>query len=160
MKTFQLTSLKAVAMAILLAVPITTLAQNNSEPKYQLTIKDAPSAKRFNLTLRSLDDRAMCMHIQRWPNRFGRVHFGQSWITMHSAHRLFRARDENLGRCVGPTCIIHIAPKGVLRGFISYSVFGGEHFVERLKDRHLQVDVQPKLCTAAEFQQRHRIDTD
>lgn len=151
MKTYSLRSHTALVIAGLL-MPFTTLARENSEPRYRLTTKDVPSAKHFELTLTSLDDRPICLHVQRWPNQFGRVHFGASWVMLQSAGGLYRARNENSGRCVGPTCIIHIAPKGSLRGVISYSVFGGAVDVKALKGRRLQVDVRPKLCTSPEFQ--------
>jgi hypothetical protein len=130
------------------------LAREHSRRQYQLTVTDVPKMQRFELTLRSFDDKPMCIHIQRWPNQFGRIHFGSSWVMLHSAAGVYHARDENFGRCVGPTCIIHIAPKGILRGVINYSVFGSALDVAALKNRRLQVNIQPKLCTAPEFQQR------
>ena len=154
MKTYQLGLLTALGIVSLCMQPIRMLARENSQLQYRLTVTDVPRMQRFELALRSFDDRPMCMHIQRWPNQFGRVHFGSSWVVLQSAAGVYRARDENLGRCVGPTCIIHIAPKGVLRGFINYSVFGSALDATALKNRRLQVDVQPKLCTAPEFQQR------
>lgn len=153
MKTYCLRLNSAIVIALVL-MPFASLARQNSPPRYRLTIKDVPSARQFKLTLTSLDDRPICLHIQQWPNQRGEVHFGASWVVLHSAGGLYRARDTNSGRCVGPKCIIHIAPKGVLRGIISYSVFGSAVDVIALKNRRLQVDVQPRLCTAPEFQVR------
>jgi hypothetical protein len=153
MKTYQVHLRMPVAFAALWILPIITLAGENKEPLYRLTVKDVPSAKHFEITLQSYDQRPMCLHTQRWPNEFGEVHFGRSWVALHSAAGLYRAIDENGGRCVGPTCILHIAPKGILRGIISYTVFGNAIDVAALKRRRLEVDVRPRLCTAPEFQE-------
>jgi hypothetical protein len=152
MKTYGVHLRIAIAVAGLCILPFTTAARENTGPQYRLTIKDVPNARHFELTLQSYDDRPMCMHTQRWPNEFGEVHFGRSWVVLHSAAGLYRAIDENAGRCVGPTCILHIAPRGILRGIISYTVFGKAIDVVALKGRRLEVDVRPKLCTAPEFQ--------
>src|SRR5436305_1550704 len=92
--------------------------------RYRLSILDSSVQKRFNVTLTSLDDRPMCLHIQSWPNSIGHLHYGRHWATLHTSKGIYLAHDENHGRCVGPSCILHIAPHGTITGFVSYEMFG------------------------------------
>jgi len=114
--------------------------------RYHVTITDRPDLKRFELRLTSYDDRPICVEQQRWPNHLGRIHYGSYWAVLQSSKKSYPAINENLGRCVGPGCIIHIAPGETLKGFINYSVFGKEKDIAALSGRHLQLDVKAEPC--------------
>lgn len=118
--------------------------------RYSLTTRDIGKEKRFELVLRSRDDRPICLEVRRWPNRVGHVHYGNHWVILHTSKGIYRALDENFGRCIGPECIMHIAPRKTLTGFIAYSVFGDEKKVAMLPNRHLEVDVKPVVCALLE----------
>jgi hypothetical protein len=150
MNASQLILSSACISFVLCMTPTDSLARESPDPQYQLIIKDVPAARHFELTLQSLDERPICVELRRWPNRAGRVHFGNSWVVLHTSAGLFRAKDENFGRCVGPECLIHIGPKKALHGFIAYFVFGDEQKIARLPKRRLQIDVRPMLCSLVE----------
>jgi hypothetical protein len=158
MSTRQFTALIASIAALVWVVPA-DLRSEEAPARYGLTIRDLPSAKQFELTLRSLDHRPICVEIRRWPNRFGRVHFGSHWVILHTGKGIYPAINENFGRCVGPGCIIHIAPGKTLTGFIRYSAFGNEKQIAALPSRRLQVDVEPVVCSVLE-RMMEEVDTE
>ena len=114
--------------------------------RYRLSILDQAVQKRFVVSLISLDDLPMCLHRQSWPNQFGHLHYGAHWATLRTDNGTCPAYDENHGRCVGPECLLHIAPHATLKGFISYEMFGHPSIIARLPGRRLQLSVSPQLC--------------
>jgi len=121
----------------------------SANPRYKLVISDQPDFRRFRLRLESLDDRPLCLDITRWPNDIGQLHFGSVWATLRSTQGTYMARDENFGRCIGPSCTIHIKPRSSLTGFIGYSEFGNPKKIAKLSARRLQLDINPIVCRAA-----------
>jgi hypothetical protein len=115
-------------------------------PRFRFEITDRPQQKKFLLTLRSLDNRPLCMPFYKWPNRFGQVHFGSSWVRLESSEGTHAIRNENFGYCVGPSCIIHIPPGSTLYGFIGYEQFGDPTVIARLSQRKLRFPVLPDVC--------------
>jgi hypothetical protein len=118
-------------------------------PRYQLEIRDRPQQKKFLLTLRSLDDRPLCLDIEDWPNGSGQLHFGSSWVKLALPEGIHPARDENFGYCLGG-CTIHIAPGSALTGYIGYAAFGEPAAIAALSQRHLQFVVSPRVCRRIE----------
>ncbi len=116
-------------------------------PRYRLIIKDEVAKRRFLLTLRSLDERPLCITFENWPDRQGHVHFGKTWVILRSHEGLYPARDENLGLCDGEGCIIRIAPHSELRGFVTYAQFGRSDSIAALSGRRLQYLITPSVCT-------------
>lgn len=119
---------------------------SGSTPRYELIIKDRPDLKRFTIALKSLDTRPLCLEITRWPNDIGHLHFGSVWVRLRSDEGVYAARDENFGRCVGPSCTLHIQPRSVLNGFIGYAEFGNPNKIMKLSRRRLEVDIAPVAC--------------
>jgi hypothetical protein len=122
--------------------------------RYRLSIRDSSVQKRFIVSLTSLDDRPLCLHIQSWPSPDGHLHYGRHWATLHTSKGTYPAYDENHGRCVGPSCILHIAPHATLTGFVSYEMFGHPSVIARLPDRRLELSVSPALCSEPWFHER------
>jgi hypothetical protein len=118
----------------------------SSGPQYRLVVSDQPDLKRFLLTLTSVDRRPLCLHVTKWPDYFGHVHFGSSWVTLTATEGKYPARDENFGTCIGPSCVIRIAPGGKLSGFIGYSEFGDPKRISKLSNRKLKVVTAPIIC--------------
>jgi len=116
--------------------------------RYHLTVSDRSDLRRFVLTLKSFDDRPLCLNVNQWPNYFGQLHFGSTWVTLVSTEGKYPARDENFGTCIGPTCVIHIAPGSTLTGFIGYREFGSPAKIAGLSRRQLHVVVSPSVCEA------------
>ncbi len=122
----------------------------SSPPRYTLEIKDQPRQKRFVLALRSSDDRTLCIDVEDWPNRFGRVHFGGSSVRLETPKKMFPARDFNFGYCLG-NCSIYIRPRSVLTGFIGYAEFGPPSLIAGLTHRQLHFEVSPRICMSKEW---------
>jgi hypothetical protein len=136
---------------IVVLAMLSTAAAAATPVRYRLSILDSSVQKRFIVSLVSLDDRPLCLHIQKWPNRFGLLHYGRHWATLHTSKGIYPAYDLNAGRCVGPECIMHIAPHATITGFVSYEMFGHPAVIARLPDRRLELSVSPELCTAPWF---------
>ena len=115
-------------------------------PRYRLSVSDLSVQRRFAVSLISMDDRPICIELRRWPNDVGHVHYGGDWVILHSSGGTYPAQDENFGRCVGPECILHIAPHGKLTGFVSYEMFGPPAAIARLSDRQLEFQIRPIAC--------------
>jgi len=136
-------------LALVLGVGLWSCATGPSAdraPRYHFEIADRPHEKRFVLTLKSLDDRPLCLGIGQWPNKRGQMDFGSSWITLSSAERTYRPRDHNFGYC--PGCEIHIAPGSTLTGFIKYAEFGSPAAISALSNRRLHFPVTLWICKA------------
>jgi hypothetical protein len=87
---------------------------HSAAPRYRFEITDSSDEKRFVLSLKSLDDRPLCIYVEKWPNGKGQLHFGSTWVKLKSAEGTYPARDENFGYCIdehGKPCLIRIAPR-------------------------------------------------
>lgn len=118
-------------------------------PRYHLAIQDRPIEKRFLLTLRSMDDRPLCVPVEKWPNGLGQVHFGSSWVKLTSGRRVYPARDQNFGYCIednGGPCLLVIKPRGELKSFIAYAEFANPRIISALPKRRLSFPVTVWLC--------------
>src|SRR6478735_9388632 len=120
---------------IMFLVMLSSAAAAPRPVRYRLSILDSSVQKRFIVSLTSLEDRPLCLHIQRWPSSNGHLHYGSVWATLHTSKGVYPAYDENHGRCVGPECILHIAPHATITGFVSYEMFGHPAVIARLPDR-------------------------
>jgi hypothetical protein len=61
-------------MAIVLIAAMPSCAQKITRPtadRYSLNIIDDIEARRFNLSLNSIDNRALCVSIENWPDSLG-----------------------------------------------------------------------------------------
>jgi hypothetical protein len=117
---------------------------DSAPPRYRIDIVDRPEEKRFLIVLKSLDDRSLCLGIGQWPNEFGQLDFGSTWVALKSAGDTYRPRDTNFGYC--PGCEIRIAPRSELRGFIGYAEFADPATIAALPKRHLHFPVTAWIC--------------
>jgi hypothetical protein len=122
---------------------------HSAAPHYRFEITDRPAEKRFALTLKSQDDRPLCIYVEKWPNQKGQVHFGRTWVKLESAEDTYAARDENFGYCIddsGKPCLLKILPGATLEGFIGYEQFGDPIVIAGLTHRKLHFPVSPQVC--------------
>src|SRR6266480_1580537 len=106
MSNLRLFLFPLVLLFLLRAAAGSDRANKSADPRYRLDIVDRPNEKRFNLSLKSLDRRSLCIYFDEWPNKFGQLHFGSGRVKLESSEGTYPARDENFGYCVGPSCII------------------------------------------------------
>jgi hypothetical protein len=142
----SLVVLGAVLLAGCSTPPAANAPSPNQPARYRLTVSDRPDLNRFVLTLKSLDERPLCLNVNQWPNYFGQVHFGSIWVKLVSNQGTYPARDENFGSCIGPSCVIHIAPGSALTAFIGYKEFGTPAKIAGLSRRRLHLIVSPSVC--------------
>lgn len=124
----------------------------SSTARYRLQVTDRPDQKRFDVRLDSIDDRPLCITVENWPNRHGRLHFGATWVNVTSAEGLFPGGEENFGYCIdenGGPCLIQIPPKSSLKGYIVYKEFGDPAKIAALSQRRLRFPVSPQVCKGA-----------
>lgn len=142
------------ASILALSSSVVALASNrvfaSDPPRYRVEINDRPQQKRFVVALRSLDNRSLCIDLEKWPNRRGQLHFGSTWVKLDTSEGSYPARDENFGYCLGG-CTIRIAPRSVLTGFIGYAQFGRPAAILVLKQRQLRFAVTPRVCKKNEW---------
>lgn len=119
-------------------------------PMFNLSVTDNAELQRFELLLRSSDNRPLCMDVEQWPNQLGQVDWHGRRGVLHSQEGSFSAEDANFGFCPGGCGVIKIAPGGEHRGFIPYSEFGDPKAIVRLQDRHLDFTVVPRVCAGEE----------
>jgi hypothetical protein len=135
---------------ILIAATFLNIAASNSvvasAPRYKVEILDQPAEKRFLITLKSFDSRPLCLGVEQWPNVRGQVDTGSKRAKLESAKGTYLARDENFGSCLGDACIIHLAPRSSIRGFINYAEFGDPSVIATLPQRQLHFPVTTWIC--------------
>jgi hypothetical protein len=129
-------------------VPLGLSPRASVPPRYQLKVIDRPQQKKFLVALRSSDDRPLCLDVEDWPNRFGQLHFGSTWVKLQSSEGTYPARDKSFGYCLGG-CTIRIAPGSELTGFI-VAEFGEPAAIAALSQRQLQFVVSPRVCKVHE----------
>lgn len=126
--------------------PSYNLPVGNPPPRYRLDIKDNPAAERFELTLRSLDHRMICLARGSWPNQGGHIDWGSQWVRVQSKNRSFPARDWNFGSCEGDDCTLRVPAQGKLVGFIGYSEFGDPKEIAALPKRRVHFNPLVFVC--------------
>ena len=118
--------------------------RDSAPPRYRVEIVDRPEEKCFVIILKSLDDRSLCLSIGQWPNEFGQLDFGSTWVALKSGGETYRPRDTNFGYC--PACEIRVAPRSELRGFIGYAEFADPATIAALPKRQLHFPLTARIC--------------
>lgn len=118
-------------------------------PRFEFSVEDQKERHRFVLRLRSTDQRTLCVEVERWPNKAGRLHFGSTWAFVASDGKIFPGGEENFGYCledVGQPCYRRVNPGGVLEGFVEYSEFGNPRAIAKLANKRLHLPIDPVFC--------------
>lgn len=152
MKTVWLVTIFSVGCFAMSTISGTPEIKSQEGFRFRLEIRDHPELARFDLILRSLDDRPFCIEFQQWPNELGQVDTGSQRAHLRSGKHVYAARDENFGYC--PACVIKLPPKSTLRGFIAYKEFGKPSTIAALPSRRLDFTVTPIACTTQDTEMR------
>lgn|SRR5215831_17968129 len=147
MTPFSLQIPLLVAASLLPGISRVSAGTKGGNVHYHFQITDRPDQQRFVLTLRSTDKRPICIYRDKWPNGFGQLDFGSTWVTLHASEKLLPARDTNFGICGGDeSCYMRILPGQELSGFIGYEQFGKPEEIAKLARRKLHFPVSPLVC--------------
>lgn len=134
-------------VGILLAViACTATATRPAVDRYALQISDNVSEHRFDMVLKSHDDQAICVQVDKWPNRSGQLHMGSDLAKLRTDTGVLQALDENFGYCPGGCGQHRIEPHGELRGFIAYEAFGDPEQLAADASKKLQFLLMPFYC--------------
>lgn len=135
---------------LLISVALCSCAHEFLRPasdRYKLNVLDNVEKHRFEVSLQSSDDRALCVSVENWPNPSGRfsvekedvfLQIGNDWIPVNSP--LMSAY------CPGGCGELRIEPHGHIEGFISYEVFGDVKVIEGALTKQLNFPIAPYYC--------------
>lgn len=147
--------MKAIFATGILLVGLITLGCSSSplinakpmtSPMFKLETIDIPEQKRFELTLKSLDARQLCLDVEQWPNSIGGVHFGRDIAVLEFDDGSVPIHDSNFGYCPGGCGTIEVEPNSELRALIPYGQFGDPNEIAKLKNKRLKFSVSPRYC--------------
>lgn len=121
------------------------VSEQQFRPRFRAEAKDVPSEQRFLITLKSLDDRTLCLRYFQWPNRFGELADGVDWVKLSFSAGARNPQAHGLAVDYGGGAI-QIAPFSTLTGFIQYSEFGDPEGIRKLRQRRLVFMPAPWVC--------------
>lgn len=94
-----------------------------TKPVYTVAVVDAPDRAGFKISLKSHDERKLCLTLEQWPSKNGLLS-GSDRARLETPTEIIQAKGIDFGYCSGGCGKIDIKPYSTLSGFISYSVFG------------------------------------
>jgi hypothetical protein len=121
---------------------------------YILTTESDDANARFNVSLRTLATRPLCMSIVEWPSRNGAIGGGSGIAEILSDTTKLSPHDFNYGTCIGPQCLLRVPPDQTLRGFIAYNQFGDPTIIQALPRKRLAIYSKPAFCDDVEHGRR------
>ena len=96
--------------------------------------------RRFELTLKSRDNRPICIPLGYWPDILGQI--GDKGAILVSGRKRIPSQPADMGYAEGGTSDSwKIPPHGELRGFIGYDQFGKADYIATLRNRRLLFSV-------------------
>lgn len=125
-----------------------THAEPATGPVFKFDAVDNLEKKQFELTLKSLDVKQLCLDVEQWPSASGGVHFGSDTAILESDDGSIPIQDSNFGYCPGGCGTITVEPNSELRAAIPYAQFGNSSEIEKLKNKRLKFPVTPRYCKA------------
>ena len=115
--------------------------------KFRLDIFDNADARRFEITLTSLDTRAMCVSAENWPNDIGGFDVSQeSTYLQVDAQALVPSSSFSSMYCPGGCGEHRIAPRATLRRTINYATFGDPGTIAASPSKLLHFVAMPYYC--------------
>lgn len=118
--------------------------------EFELVVRENFGERRFELHLNSKTDRALCFHIQQWPNALGQLHYAGESVHVIVNNVDYPIRDRNFGYCA-PTknldCQEVLPVGGSVYGFIAFSEFDQAMYADPHAGRVLKFIVPLYPCT-------------
>lgn len=141
--------LRIAGCILLLAITAcaTSIERPVLEKNYTLQVTDNAAERRFDVVLKSQEDRALCVSIEAWPSGNGLLPTASDEVALLIGQEKLPVRSELLSAYCPGGCGVHrIAPHGELRGFIAYGAFGNETQLAADPSKQLQFSVVPSYC--------------
>ncbi len=133
-------------LAALLASCATPFQRPPAE-KFRLEIFDNADARRFEITLTSLETRAMCVSAENWPDDIGGFVVSQeSTYLQIDAQALLPSSSFSSVYCPGGCGEHRIGPNATLRRTINYATFGDAATIAASPSKVLHFVATPYYC--------------
>ncbi len=107
---------------------------------YVFSAADAPSEKKFKLTLASLSQRQLCTTNAHWPSAAGYMDSATRIAAVVVAGRKYPFKDFNMGACFSKECAIRVENEKRLEAELFYRDF---ELPEDLYDRPKELSFEP-----------------
>jgi hypothetical protein len=118
--------------------------------RYTLHIQDNPAERRFDVALKSNDERPLCLSGEDWPDSSGQFVFGSNAVALGIGDGTALPAKSGLllsAYCPGGCGRVHrIELKAELRGFVAYAAFGDATDVPTEPEKQLMFLVGPYYC--------------
>lgn len=114
---------------------------------YKLNVTDNTKEHRFDVSLESFDNRALCISIESWPNSSGSFTVEKSDTFLQVGVDRLPAKSKLMSvYCPGGCGEYRVEANGSLEGFISYEVFGDPERLAAAHGKYLDFPVKPYYC--------------
>lgn len=133
--------------SLLVVVACATSIERPSPEVYALHVADNTAEQRFDVVLKSHDDRALCVSTESWPSGSGLLPTANDEIVVLTGQEELPVRSELFSAYCPGGCGEHrIEPHGELRGFILYEAFGDAAKLAVDPSKQLRISVTPFYC--------------
>ncbi|WP_416056303.1 hypothetical protein [Stenotrophomonas maltophilia] len=142
-------TLTCVCMLAILAALASCATTRKRPPadSFRLEIADRADARRVEVSLTSLDVRAMCIPVEQWPGPQGGFAFPQNDTYLQVDAQMLPASSSLFSAfCPGGCGELRIAPKTTLRGVINYATFGDAEAIAAASQKELHFIATPYYC--------------
>lgn len=137
-------------LAALFILAIASCASTVTRPapdRYFLRANDNVKAHRFDIVLKSNDDKALCISTNGWPNSSGLFTTEREDVALETSAGVLPAKSALLSAYCPGGCGEHrIGNKGELHGFIAYEAFGDAEKLAKDLNKKLKFQVFPYYC--------------
>lgn len=124
-----------------------TAATRPSSESFRVEIIDNLDERRFDVSVTSLDDHAICISKENWPDESGGFAGPQDYTHLRvGSGTLPVSTAFSSIYCPGGCGEHRIAPQGVLRGFIAYGGFADANAIAAEPRKELHFSVTPYYC--------------
>ncbi|WP_146095900.1 hypothetical protein [Xanthomonas arboricola] len=138
--------LKSSALVLMLGACATSITRPSVD-RYILSVTDDVEERRFEVVLKSLDDRSLCVSKDSWPNIEGRFTVEMEGVYVKSGGEVFFSQSNLMSAYCPGGCGEHrIKPKSELRGRVSYESFSDSRKFENDTSKQLVLSVNPYYC--------------
>lgn len=134
--------------------------QADEPPFYELTAQDRVEQLGFDVVIRSLDYRDLCIRTEDWIGPDGQLDHGKRDAVLRSPQATLRGKNRWSEFCVGGCGSIRIPAKEKLRGNLSYETFGVPREIARLPSKELDFRPDVRACSVEDSSRRKIRDAD
>lgn len=134
-------------LVVALQSSCSTSVTRPSPENFRVEIIDNVDERRFDVSLASLDDHAICVSKESWPGESGGFAGPQDYTYLQVGSNRLPVRSALSSiYCPGGCGEHRVAPHGVLRGFIAYGEFADANAIAAEPRKELHFPLIPYYC--------------